>query len=182
MTTTPPSSVPTRGRSLPSPSPSHGDVRRSTDSVDMHSEPAASPWAVDRAPDAALATTPSSASTLPSPPLVPAAAARRHLTLLAGSAEPATDRPMPVGTRQPASWSAADIVVPPMAEAPTSIAAALWASPAALLDLLAAAAEHRRALDLVRTACEIGAIQMPPALAEALDRARASWPASLPCS
>jgi len=180
LTATPPSCAPARGRSVPSPVPSHGDVRRPTVSVDMHSEPAATPWAVDRAPDAALATTPSSASTSVTPSAAPAVAACRHLTLLAGGAEPAVGRP--TAPRPPAAFPAADIAVPPMAESPTAIAAALFATPAALLDLLAAAAEHRRALDLVRTASEIGAIRIPPALAEALDRARASWPASLPFS
>lgn len=148
----------------------------------MHSEPAASPWAVDRAPDAAHATTPSSVISPAIPSPAPAAAARRHLTLIPGNPEPTVDRPAPPGARQPAGWPAADIVVPPMAESPASMATALWATPAALLDLLHAASEHRRALDLVRTACELGAIQVPPALAEALDRARASWPSSLPFS
>jgi len=146
----------------------------------MHSEPAASPWAVELAPDLARPTPPSSASTSVPSAAAPVTPARRHLSLITGGAD--VERVESNTTTPPIARSQANIVVPPMAEPPTAVASALWATPTAVLDLLSTASEHRRALDLVRTACEIGAIQLPPALVEVLDRARATWPATLPCS
>lgn len=146
----------------------------------MHSEPAASPWAVDLASDPTRPTPPSASSPTTALASDLPATTRRHLSLIIADAP--EERLAPPAADRPAMRHTDDIVVPAMAEPATTMASALWASPAAVLDLLSAASEHRRALDLVRTACEIGAIQMPPALVEILDRARATWPASLPYS
>lgn len=148
----------------------------------MHSEPAAAPWAVDLAPEPARAT-PSSSQSSTVHAATPLSAGRRHLTLVPGGAgdEPPVRAAYPATT--PLPWpTATDIVVPPMAEPPAAVAASSWSSPAAILDLLASASEHRRVLELIWSAREVGAVQLPPALADAIERARATWPAVLPAS
>ena len=75
-----------------------------------------------------------------------------------------------------------DIASPPLAAPPEAVASALWASPAEVLGLLTAASEHRRVVDLIWNAAQIGALQLPPPLVAAIERARASWPQALPIS
>jgi hypothetical protein len=75
-----------------------------------------------------------------------------------------------------------DIASPPLAAPPEAVASALWASPAEVLGLLTAASEHRRVVDLIWNAAQIGALQLPPPLVAAIERARASWPPALPIS
>jgi hypothetical protein len=131
----------------------------------MQSEPAVAPWHVESASE-----------------LTPAE--RPYLRLVSPNAESADEErtDTPVLVMRMAEPRGDDIASPPLAEPVESAAAGLWASPADLLGLLTAASEHRRVVDLIWSASQIGALQLPPTLVAALERARASWPQALPVS
>jgi len=151
----------------------------------MQSESAVLPRATDTAPE-----TNGSASLLPgsgvtAASVAPVAGERAHLRLLPTEDVPATTASDVARALAPRSTvapraSSDDIASPPLADSLDAAASTLWASPADVLGLLAAASEHRRIVDLIWNAAQIGALQLPPALLTAMERARASWPQALP--
>jgi hypothetical protein len=81
------------------------------------------------------------------------------------------------GEAPEAATTTADL--PPFAAPMESVLPTLFDSPAALRELLEAANEHRRVVDILWSAYELGAVQLPQSLASRLERARANWPTVL---
>lgn len=114
---------------------------------------------------------------------------RRWLTLVPD------DAPAPAGVEiegadvHAASQRAADVValpahttaaaLPPMAAPVDAFVPTLFEVPEGVLALLETANEQRRVLDLLWSAYEMGAIQLPNVLATKLQRACSHWPAAL---
>ena len=153
----------------------------------MQSEPAVLPRTSEPVHESACATCPISGP-IPAPAVAPD---RSYLRLVSNDvapmpAAPASDAAPAVATPALAPMrarpSSDDIASPPLAEPLAAVASALWASPAEVLGLLAAASEHRRVIDLIWNAAQIGALQLPPSLVAAMERARATWPQALPVS
>ena len=71
-------------------------------------------------------------------------------------------------------------VLPPLAAGLEAVVGGLFDSPASIVTLLQAANEHRRIVDLLWAAHEMGAVRLPAALADRIDRARQAWPSVLP--
>jgi hypothetical protein len=104
----------------------------------------------------------------------------RWLTLVVDvETEASGDAPEDAGTADPAAEQAP---LAPLAAGLETVAAGLFESPTSLVALLQAANEHRRIVDLLWAAHEIGAVRLPAALAERIERARQSWPSVLPGS
>ena len=99
---------------------------------------------------------------------------RRWLTLVADD-EP----PPPAAPTLAARGTDATADPLPMAAPIDGVIGSTFGSSAALRELLDAANEHRRVVDLIWTAHEFGAVQLPAALVTRLERARAAWPAAL---
>jgi len=153
----------------------------------MQSEPAVLPRTSEPVHESACATCPISGP-ISAPAVAPD---RSYLRLVSNDvapmpAAPPSDAARVVATPAPAPMrvrpSSDDIASPPLAEPLAAVASALWASPAEVLGLLAAASEHRRVIDLIWNAAQIGALQLPPSLVAAMERARATWPQALPVS
>jgi len=159
----------------------------------MQSEPAVLPRTSEPVHESACATCPISGP-IPAPAVAPD---RSYLRLVSNDVAPmpagppsdaapvvATPAPTLAPTLAPMRTrpSSDDIASPPLAEPLAAVASALWASPAEVLGLLAAASEHRRVIDLIWNAAQIGALQLPPSLVAAMERARATWPQALPVS
>jgi hypothetical protein len=145
----------------------------------MHSEPAVLPRNIEPAVDSVCATCAGSSMTAvlaPERPYLRLVSMDTSDTTTMRDAESAS-----FGTPRTRPTSD-DIASPPLAEPLEAAASALWASPAEVLGLLAAASEHRRVVDLIWNASQIGALQLPPSLIAAMERARASWPQVLPIS
>jgi hypothetical protein len=148
----------------------------------MLSEPAVMPRTSDSVLESTCAVCPVSA-----PSAIPASTPdRSYLRLVSNDVVPPS---APETTPVVATLAVArarptsdDIASPPLAAPLEAVASALWASPAEVLGLLAAASEHRRVVDLIWNAAQIGALQLPPPLLAAMERARASWPQALPIS
>lgn len=67
----------------------------------------------------------------------------------------------------------------PMAAPVETVVSTLFDGPAAVVGLLETANEQRRVIDLLWSAYEMGAIQLPNALAAHIQRARDCWPTAL---
>lgn len=146
----------------------------------MQSESAVVPRLVEALADASCAARPVAVSSIGAVPVAPE---RSHLRLLssddvAPAAMHAVVRPLVPRDAAPASDD--DLASPPLAAPLSASVSALWGSPADVLGLLAAASEHRRVVDLIWNAAQLGALQLPPALVTAMERARATWPTALP--
>lgn len=146
----------------------------------MQSEPAVVPRNVEPALDVVCTVCPPSTSSVIAAPIAPERAHLRLVSSDASSAAQSTEMARTFARQSTIARSSDDGASPPLAEPIDVAVSALWGSPADVLGLLAAASEHRRIVDLIWNAAQIGALQLPPALMTAMERARASWPQALP--
>jgi hypothetical protein len=102
----------------------------------------------------------------------------RWLALVSDDGPTGGQQAPPGSGRSPAPQEG-EAELPPMAEPLATAVAGVFDSPASVVGLLKAANEHRRVVDEIWAAFQAGALQLPAALAERIERTRTTWPAAL---
>lgn len=96
------------------------------------------------------------------------------------------DEPLPESVTATADHAAPTVDraedLSPLAAPIEAVVGGLFDTPAGVVALLDAANEQRRVVDLLWAAYQIGAVQLPAALADRIERARRSWPDALAAS